>query len=36
MRIIQKKEVGDVGIAFIQDKLEIKFLILYIASRRSR
>lgn len=33
-RIIQgKKEVDDVGIAFIQDKLEIKFLILYIASR---
>lgn len=28
-----KKEVGDVGIAFIQDKLEIKFLILYIVSR---
>ncbi len=25
--------MGDVGIAFIQDKLEIKFLILYIAAR---
>ena len=33
LRIIPKKEVGDVGIAFIQDKLEIKFLILYIVSR---
>ena len=33
MRIIPKKEVDDVGIAFIQDKLEIKLLILYIASR---
>lgn len=32
-RIMPKKEVGDVGIAFIQDKLEIKFLILYIAAR---
>ena len=33
LRIIPKKEVDDVGIAFIQDKLEIKFLILYIVSR---
>ena len=29
----RKREVGAVGIAFIQDKLEIKFLVLYIASR---